>query len=125
MSGFKRVIEYLYMDIESSNMELFVQAMKSIVEIIKALEAQQYMHGKAIVAQVSYLTASSSILIVCNCRLINVELKMKEKLHNHYFGLVHNLLNKAISNSNCLPLLLIQKRYRSDYCGGYYLLCIN
>jgi len=80
-------------DIKFSNMELFLQVMKPIVEITKAPGAQQYVT----ISMAKPLLLNSILKNTdSDCRLIKMmKLKMKENLYDHYTGPVLDLVNKA------------------------------
>ena len=83
-------------DIEFSNIELFIQVMKPIVEITEALGAQQYVTISMLRPLLHKLLNSILRNSDSDCRLIKMmKLKMKENLHGRYDGPILDLLNKA------------------------------
>ena len=83
-------------DVEFSNMELFVQVMKSIVEITEALGAQKYVTISMVRPLLHKLLNNILKNSDSDSRLTKMmKLKMKENLHDRYTGPVLDLLNKA------------------------------
>ena len=82
--------------IEFSNMDLFIQVMKPIIEITEALGTQQYVTISMLRPLLHKLLNSIIRNSDSDCRLIKtMKLKMKEYLHGHYDDPILDMLNKA------------------------------
>ena len=83
-------------DVELTNMEIFVEIMKPIVEITEALGTQKYITTSVIRPLLHKLLNNILKNSDSDCRFTKMmKLRMKENLHDRYTGPTLELLNKV------------------------------